>query len=119
MRTIIAGSRTITSLVTVERAMQDCPWPVTEVVSGRAPGVDRLGERWAELHDIPITFFPAAWRRADGTTNRAAGFERNGTMARRAQALVAVWDGKSKGTWHMIETMRKQGKPVYVVEVTA
>lgn len=119
MRTIIAGSRGITSLATVERAMQDCPWPVTEVVSGCARGVDQLGERWAELHGVPVAMFPAAWRRADGSTNRAAGFERNCAMARYAEALVAVWDGRSKGTRHMIETMRKQGKPVYVVEVTA
>lgn len=36
-------------------------------------------------------------------------------MAEYADALVAFWDGKSKGTKHMIETARKHGLKVRVV----
>jgi hypothetical protein len=35
-------------------------------------------------------------------------------MAERAEALIAVWDGKSKGTKHMIETAHDFGLKVYV-----
>ena len=39
---------------------------------------------------------------------------RNHEMVEYADALVAVWDGKSRGTQHMILNMQKTGKPVYV-----
>ncbi len=35
-------------------------------------------------------------------------------MAEYADALVAVWDGKSTGTGNMIQTMKDVGKPTYV-----
>jgi hypothetical protein len=35
-------------------------------------------------------------------------------MAQYADALVAVWDGESRGTDHMIGEMQKLGKPVSV-----
>lgn len=35
-------------------------------------------------------------------------------MAKYADALVAVWDGRSKGTRHMIETATREGLRVYV-----
>ena len=46
---------------------------------------------------------------------RRAGMLRNADMAEQAQALVAFWDGESKGTKHMIDTMVTQGKPVAVI----
>lgn len=50
MRTIVAGSRSILNFSLVEKAAKDCGWEITEVVSGTANGVDRLGERWAREH---------------------------------------------------------------------
>jgi hypothetical protein len=35
-------------------------------------------------------------------------------MAKYADALIAVWDGKSRGTQHMIKEMRRVNKKVYV-----
>ena len=35
-------------------------------------------------------------------------------MAEHADALIAFWDGKSKGTAHMIQTMAKKKKPYWV-----
>lgn len=35
-------------------------------------------------------------------------------MADRAEALVAIWDGQSRGTKHMIDTARAQGLRVYL-----
>jgi hypothetical protein len=99
MKTIIAGSRDITSYDIIEAAIQESGFEITEVISGTARGVDRLGERWAELHNIPIRRFPAMW----GVYGKRAGFQRNIQMLRNADALVAVWDGKSKGTNHTIK----------------
>jgi hypothetical protein len=59
MKTIVAGSRSITDYEIVQRAMELAPWPITEVKSGTAPGVDRLGEHWAGEHSVPVKEFPA------------------------------------------------------------
>lgn len=106
MRVIIAGSRSVTNYRTLLAALVECPFTskITEVVSGAAQGVDRLGERWAGEQGIPIGRFPANWER-DG---RAAGYKRNLEMAEYADALVAVWDGESRGTEHMAEAMLKE-----------
>lgn len=112
MKVIIAGSRTITDLDTVIIAVLNS-WflpHITEVVSGAANGVDKLGESFARLHSIPIRQFPADW---DGI-GRGAGFVRNRLMAEYADALIAVWDGKSKGTEHMIQVAKAVGIKVYV-----
>lgn len=112
MRTIIAGSRTVESFDLVRAAVEACPWAseITEVVSGCADGVDTLGEQWAKRKMIPIKRFPADWRRF----GRAAGPKRNEQMAAYADALIAVWDGASRGTQDMIERARHYGLRVYV-----
>ena len=48
---------------------------------------------------------------------RSAGYKRNAEMAEYADALIAVWDGDSKGTKHMIECMNKLNKKVYIHKV--
>ena len=35
-------------------------------------------------------------------------------MANYADALLAIWDGKSKGTGHMIRQMVLLDKPIYI-----
>ncbi len=116
MRVIIAGSRTITNLATVEAAIKASGWrgSIAEVVSGGARGVDTLAEAWAAERGIAITRFPADWR----THGRAAGPMRNREMAEYADALIAVWDGESRGTANMIEEARKRGLPIHRYHAT-
>ena len=113
MKTIVAGSRKITSLVIVYRGIQSAPWFATEIVSGGAQGVDRAGEKYAEDTGTPLKVFPADWNKH----GRGAGFIRNAQMAEYADALIAIWDGESRGTTHMIETAKRQGLVVHVVTV--
>jgi hypothetical protein len=110
MKVIIAGSRDITDHSEVSAAIRNSGFNVTEVVSGRAPGVDSIGEALARLHGMAVKEFPADWNKH----GRAAGPIRNRQMAEYADALIAVWDGQSRGTKNMIETMKKMGKKVYV-----
>lgn len=35
-------------------------------------------------------------------------------MADRAEALIALWDGESRGTKHMIDLARRKGLRVFV-----
>lgn len=91
-------------------------WLFSEIVSGHARGVDQMGERYAAEHGIPCRLFPAQWRDpVTGLTDRAAGHKRNQAMAQYADALIALWDGRSPGTKHMIEQMRRyHKKPTFV-----
>jgi hypothetical protein len=114
MKTIIAGSRSIMLYSVVVKGIKASKIHITEVVSGRAPGVDRIGESFAILHDIPIKMFPACW----DEFGKSAGFRRNQEMADYADALIAIWDGKSHGTKDMIERARKAGLRVFVYNTT-
>lgn len=82
-----------------------------EIVSGGARGADKLGERFAEEHGCPLAIFNADWDR----WGKSAGYRRNTEMANYADACVVFWDGKSKGTKHMIDIATKQGIPVKVI----
>ena len=83
---------------------------ISEIVSGTARGVDQLGERLASELNIPVKRFPANW----DLFGKSAGYKRNVTMADYADGLIAIWDGKSKGTGHMINIMTAKGKWIYV-----
>lgn len=116
MKVIVAGSRTITDYETVKIAIENAIVQginITSIVSGRAKGVDTLGERYAKEHGLPIHLYPAEWDKY----GKRAGFMRNLEMAEVADGLVAIWDGKSPGTQNTIFTMRRMGKRVYVMEL--
>ncbi len=110
MKTIIAGGRNVTDSLILESAIKELPWQISEVVSGGAKGVDVMGEEWAEKNGIPVKVFKADWK----TYGRAAGPKRNEQMAEYAEALLAIWDGKSKGTANMIKNAEKNGLVVHV-----
>ena len=125
MKVIIAGSRNIQDFFAVANAIDYSKFKITEVVSGGAKGVDKLGEDWAKSSNTPCKVFKAAWDELDapgarvktgpyGNFNSRAGFDRNKLMAEYADALIAVWDGKSKGTQNMIDIMKAFGKPVHI-----
>jgi hypothetical protein len=110
MRTIVAGSREGIHYDDVLKAMETCSWTPTEIVSGKARGVDTMGEQWAKENDVPIKEFPADW----DNLGRKAGTLRNCQMGDYADALVAVWDGSSRGTAHMIKYAKEKGLKVHV-----
>ena len=114
MKVIIAGSRTIHDYIQVVLAVRESRFEVTEVVSGGAFGVDRLGEEWARDNEIPVKHFPAEWRKH----RRSAGSIRNGQMAEYADALIAIHDGESRGTADMIRQAKKAGLLVYIKTMT-
>lgn len=87
-------------------------WEITEVVWGKAHGVDAAGKRWADKNGIPVKPFPADW----GQYGKKAGYLRNGEMALYADALIAIHNG-SPGTAHMIQFARNRKMPMVVIEV--
>jgi predicted Rossmann fold nucleotide-binding protein DprA/Smf involved in DNA uptake len=117
MRTIIAGSRNITSYALVCVAVRESGFNITQVVCGGARGVDLAGKMWAHTNNIPVVMFIPDWAKY----GRSAGLLRNRLMANNADALIAVWDGKSPGTRHMIDTAEELKLKVYIhrVPITA
>lgn len=83
------------------------------IISGHAAGADALGERYALEHGIDMELYPAEWTKY----GRMAGAIRNDEMASSSDALIAFWDGKSRGTKIMIEKARKKGLTVTIVDV--
>lgn len=119
MKVIIAGSRKgippklgldlVRAAVFVAKEMG---WDITEVVCGKAPGIDTYGEVWAAAHGVPVKPFPADW----GQFGKRAGFMRNEQMGEYGEALIAITNG-SPGTAHMIRTARAKKMPVIVIEI--
>lgn len=110
MRVIIAGSRSCEDPSSVYRAVDESKFNITTVISGTARGVDIIGEEWAIENNVPLIRMPANWARY----GRSAGKIRNVEMALLADALIAVWDGVSPGTGHMIDVARARGLQIYV-----
>lgn len=113
MRTIIAGSRSISDPEILLHAIEDMEWEITLVLCGEARGVDLMGKLWAQLEDIPYECYPPDWERH----GKKAGLKRNIEMARNAEALLAIWDGKSSGTAHMIKEAKNRGLFVHVIDI--
>lgn len=83
------------------------------IVSGGAQGPDTLGRAYAIRNGYRVELYKADW---DGI-GKSAGYRRNEQMRDASDALLAFWDGKSKGTRHMIESMLAVEKPVRIAEV--
>lgn len=93
---------------------------IKEIVTGGATGVDFSGKMLCKdetLDAIAMTLkgknkeFLADW----DTHGKAAGPIRNKQMADYGDALLLIWDGESRGSKNMKETMLKLDKPVYEV----
>lgn len=112
---IVAGGRDFTNaqlmadtLVATATELADRS---VSIVSGMAMGADKLAHQYAKAHNIQVYEFWPDW----DTYANSAGFVRNNEMAKFADGLLAFWNGKSKGTQHMIKTMQSMGKSVGIV----
>lgn len=127
MIVIVAGSRDIGPAALPERrpltpldiadiglvldAVEESEFEITEVISGCAPGVDTaaLLKPWA----CPVRKMPANWIKF----GNSAGMIRNVDMAAAAGprgGLVAVWDGRSRGTRGMVSIARARKMKIFV-----
>lgn len=113
LRVIIAGGRDFDDYETL-RAVVDKILSKTkdeiQIVSGGARGADKLGEQYAKERGYDISIFYADWDRYGAS----AGYKRNLEMAQNADALIAFWDGESRGTKHMINLATERGLKVRV-----
>ena len=113
---IIAGGRYFSDYELLKEKcdefLQDKTGEEIVIISGHALGADSLDERYAQERGFKIETYPADWKKY----GRAAGPIRNEQMANIANALIAFWDGKSKGTKNMINLAKKKGLQVFVAQ---
>lgn len=125
MKLIIAGSRNFKNYSFLrsvcDQIIEEHRLDVTEIISGKAPGADTLGEQYAYERNIKITPFPAPWEDIEGKPEseikinrrgkkywKLAGFHRNKQMLEYGDFLIIFWDWKSPGTKHMINEAKKK-----------
>jgi hypothetical protein len=115
MRTIIAGSRYFTDMPTLEKAIEDSGFDITEVVCGCARGVDTLGKEWAENYGVQVALFPADWQKF----GKAAGPIRNQEMAEYGDSLILLWNPESsRGSRSMLREAKKLNLDIFTVDIT-
>ena len=107
MKLAVIGSRSIPT-VNLEQYL---PPRVTEIVSGGAKGVDALAAQYAKENGLLLTEFLPDYTRY----KRAAPLKRNEQIASYADAVLAFWDKRSRGTLHTISLFEREGKPVTLI----
>ena len=112
MKVIVAGGRDFKNYKLLKCTLDNFQQEygnITEVISGTAIGVDKLGEQYANENNIPIKQFVPDWQ----GLGKKAGHVRNRQMGDYAKEhngmLVAFWDKQSKGTKGMIDYATKVG----------
>lgn len=117
VRVIVAGSR---SFDDYELLKDKCDYYLSdalakgydiEIVSGTAKGADKLGENYALERGFKIAYFPADWK----SYGKRGGYIRNQQMADYSDACICFWDGKSKGTKHMLDIAKGKHMATRVV----
>ena len=118
LRIAIAGSRSITDynqlIIAVTHSIKQGIIPPAssfEIVSGGAKGVDMLARRYASELNYKLTELKPQYR---GPKDRGAPLRRNIDIALYSDILIAIWDGSSPGTSHIISEMKKLDKPTYI-----
>lgn len=111
MKLLIVGSRSIqdfdlTKYISAETDL---------IICGGAQGIDTVAEQYADRHRISKLVLRPNYARY----GRAAPLRRNLSMVNLSDAVLAVWDGVSKGTHYTIECARQTNKALTVVIVKA
>ena len=107
MKVAVIGSRGLI----IDDLGKYLPEDTTEIVSGGAKGVDADAREYALSHNIKLTEFRPDYKRYG---RGAAPLKRNIQIIEYSDIVLAFWDGKSKGTKHVIDNCRKMDVEVRV-----
>ena len=70
------------------------------------------GEVYASSHNLKCVKFPPDY---ETYPSKVAPLKRNEEMAKEATEGIIFWDGVSRGTWNMIQQLRKYKKKVTII----
>ena len=105
-RVTVGGSRSIESYELVQSVLKYLLIDGDVVLSGNAPGADRLGERYAGEAGLEIKIIPSEWEKH----GLKATMMRNEVLLRSADFVINFWDGQSEGAKHMLDISRRAKK---------
>jgi hypothetical protein len=116
----IVGSRKYPRLDLVTRLVWGILEPRRHIITGDAAGVDATVAEWVALlaknesssHSLEV--IRAMWSRH----GKAAGTIRNAEIIKRAEAVIAFWDGASAGTADTIQAATAKDLPIYIYDAT-
>lgn len=106
MKIAVIGSRNLS----VRELGCYLPRGVSEIISGGAKGIDTLAREYALKNGIRLTEILPEYARY----GRGAPLRRNLQIIDCADEVVAIWDGRSRGTAYVIDQCNKRGKKVTV-----
>jgi hypothetical protein len=86
---------------------------LTKIISGAAPGTDRLARRYAVQNNIPLLEFPPDFTKY----GEQAKHVRDRQIVEHCDKVLAFWDGICEGTKYTMDHARQQNVPVRVVWV--
>lgn len=112
MKIAIVGSRDFPRLDAVEAYVYGLPAD-TIIISGGARGVDSTAVDAAVFFGLQVRVIRPDYARYPP---RVAPIMRNTQIVEECDALVAFWDGRSRGTADAIAKARAMGKRVSVVQ---
>ena len=107
MKLLIVGSRSIKDFDLWPYISAD----VDTVISGGAVGIDSVAERYADSHGLSKYILRPRY----DLYGRAAPLKRNEQMVDMADAVLVIWDGRSKGAQYTMKYAQKMHKPFVVV----
>jgi len=114
MKLAVVGSRNIIDeemvFNSINSTIKDIQTPIT-IVSGGAKSVDSIAAKWAKTNDVPLIEFKADWSKF----GKAAGIIRNKDIIKNCDTVLAIWDGKSKGTQNSIKLGHSLNKNVIII----
>lgn len=107
MKLAIIGSRNL-QINNIEQYITDA---VTEIVSGGAKGIDSCAGEFALSKGIAFKEFLPDYKKY----GKAAPVIRNKEIVNYSDAILAFWDGKSRGTKNVIDYCKKSNKPLHII----
>ncbi|MBE6592699.1 MAG: hypothetical protein E7642_01750 [Ruminococcaceae bacterium] len=109
MKMLIVGSRSITDF----DLSAYIPKEVDTIISGGADGVDSLAEQYADTHRLSKYILRPRY----DLYGRAAPIKRNEQMVDISDAVLIIWDGRSKGTQYTLKYAKKSNKQITLVQL--
>ena len=109
MKLLIVGSRSIADFDLSPYVSEN----VDTVISGGAGGIDSLAEQYADLHRLSKYILRPRYN----LYGRSAPLKRNEEMVDMADAVLIIWDGRSKGTQYTLKYAKRTNKPITLVKL--